>query len=77
MRGILLLVVAMAAVAYAGHRLIRWCGPHFLRRVPDVAPAQQAALVKYAERKMWFAYLIGAMAALIVITVGSQALSGA
>lgn len=63
--------IAMAIVGYVAHRLFVWCGPHFLRRVPNASPVEQQALVRYSVRKLWFGALVGAMAALIVVTVGS------
>jgi len=64
-------LIARAVVAFVAHRLFNWCAPHFSRRVPDAPDAQKTALVGYSRRKLWFGFLVGAMGALIVVTVGT------
>jgi hypothetical protein len=71
MSKVLVILATMAAVAYIAHRLFVWCAPHFLRRVPSAPPAEQRALEGYGRRKLWWGFCVGAMAALIVVTVGS------
>ena len=61
----------MVVVAFIAHRQFVWCAPHFLRRVPSATPEESAALVRYSQRKLWWGFCVGAMAALIVVTVGS------
>ncbi len=64
-------LIAMAVVAFVAHRIFLWCAPHFVRRVPDAPAAQKTALTSYSLRKLWFGFLVGAMSALIVVTVGT------